>query len=199
MTNFLKIPLSKNIVLIQNPNVLGHFSRDVDVYNHMYAGNFDALLETISAWPEFAIYTKKLRQVREDVVERWRRIYDVNTNHFNTLIHDDFWPPNIMLKMNNPTEEQPFENVVFIDFQMTFWSSSTIDLHFFLNTSVCESFRPHRFDELVQFYHQNLVQFLQRLNYQRRIPTWAEFHEQYQERKLLCKLCVFEEFRSDLI
>lgn len=157
------------------------------MYNHMYAGNFDALLETISAWPDFAKYAEKLRLVREDVVERWRRIYDVNPNHFNTLIHDDFWPPNIMLKINSATDEQPLENVVFIDFQMTFWSSPTIDLYFFLNTSVCEAFRPHRFDELVQFYHQNLVHFLQRLNYKRHIPTWPEFHEQYQERNLLGK------------
>lgn len=90
-----------------------------------------------------------------------------------------------MLKINNSSEEKSFENVVFIDFQMTFWSSPTIDLHFFLNTSVCESYRPHCFDELIKFYHQHLVQFLKQLNYKKHIPTWSEFQEQYQERKLL--------------
>lgn len=151
----------------------------------MYAGNFDALLETIPTWPDLGKYTEKLRRVREDVVERWRRIYDVNPDHFNTLIHDDLWPTNILLKTDQPSTEQPFENVIFIDFQMTFWSSPTIDLYFFLNTSVCESFRPKHFDELVEFYHQHLVQCLKQLKYKKHIPTWPEFQRQYEERKLL--------------
>lgn len=163
----------------------GHFSRGVDAWNHMYVGNFDALLETISTWPEFSKYTEKLRRVRENIVERWNKIYDINPIHFNTLIHDDLWAPNVLVKENNPSEEQPFENVIFIDFQMTCWNSSTIDLYFFLNTSVCESFRPHCFDELVEFYHQHLVRYLKDLKYKQHIPTWPEFYEQYQERKLL--------------
>lgn len=163
----------------------GHFSRDVDVFNEMYSGNFDALLETISSWPDLSKYCEKLQRIRKDVVERWRRIYDANANEFNTMCHDDLWPPNILVKTNGPSDGNVIERAVFIDFQFCFWSSPTIDLHFFLNMSVCEAFRPDRFDELVQFYHQHLVDMLKRLNYKQHIPTWEEFRTQYHERKLL--------------
>lgn len=148
----------------------------------MYSGNFDALLDTISNWPDLSKYSEKLRRIRKDIVERWNRIYDVNATEFNTLCHDDFWPSNILLKTN---DQSVIENVVFIDFQFCFWSSPTIDLYFFLNTSVCDTFRPDCFDELVQFYHQNLADLLKRLNYKKHIPTWEEFQTQYHERKLL--------------
>lgn len=151
----------------------------------MYAGNFDALLHTISTWPGFSVYHDKLRRVRKDIVEKWRQIYDVNPKHFNSLNHDDIWPSNVMLKGPTPSEETHFENVILIDFQMCFWSSPTIDLHFFLNTSVCDTLRPHRFDELVEFYHTILTHFLNQLKFKSHIPVWHEFHAQYQERKLL--------------
>lgn len=164
---------------------LGHFSRDVDVFNNMYAGTFDALLDTISTWPDMSVYSEKLHRVRADVIERWRKTYDVNPNHFNTLVHDDLWPTNIMITGVKPSGEPPFDNVVFIDFQLCFWASPTIDLYFFLNTSVCDSYRPHCFDELVAFYHKCLASYLKQLNFKGHIPTWTEFHAQYQERKLL--------------
>lgn len=151
----------------------------------MYSGNFDALLDAISNWPDLSKYSEKLQRIRTDIVERWRRIYDVNANEFNTLCHDDLWPPNILVKMNDAPDENVIENAVFIDFQFCFWSSPTIDLHFFLNTSVCDAFRPERFDELVEFYHQCLSDLLKRLNYKEHIPTWDEFRGQYHERKML--------------
>lgn len=154
----------------------------------MYVGLFDALLDTISTWPEFSVHYEKLCRFREDLVEKWHQVHDVNPEHFNTLVHNDIWPPNVMLKGANNSKETPFENIIFIDFQNTFWCSPAIDMHFFLNTSACESLRPHRFDELVEFYHTYLVSFLKQLKYKGHIPTWVEFHGQYQERMLLCTL-----------
>lgn len=162
---------------------LGHFSRDVSVFNNMYAGVFDALIDTISTWPDLSDYCEKLRRI--DVIERWRQTYDLNSNHFNTFVHDDLWPSNIMLTGVNPSVENPFENVVFIDFQLCFWASPTIDLYFFLNTSMRDEYRPHRFDELVQFYHTCLMNNLKRLNFKGYIPTWPEFFAQYKERNFL--------------
>lgn len=162
----------------------------------------DALLDTISTWPDFSAYYEKLRRVRMDVIERWRKTYDVNQNHFNTFVHDDLWPANIMMTGVKPSEETPFENVVFIDFQLSFWASPTIDLHFFLNTSVCDSYRPHRFDELVESYHECLVSYLKQLKFKGHIPTWTEFYAQYQERKLLgsnCHLLAYSTFDMTVI
>lgn len=160
----------------------GRLSREIDAFNAFYMRNFDAVLETISSWPDFTVYAEKLRRIRGEVIERWRCTYDFKPNHFNSLNHDDLFAPNLMLKLKNQNEEVAFENAIFIDFQFAFWSSPTIDLHFFLNTSLDESLRIHSFTELLEFYYMHLNDFLQKLNYKLHIPTWTEFYEQYQER-----------------
>lgn len=162
-------------------------SRGVDVFDNIYVGHFDCVLEVISVWPDFVKYADKLKRIRNDIKERWRKAYDVNPNHFNSLSHDDIFCPNIMLKFSNQFNEIAFENVALIDFQFAFRASPTTDLYFFLNTSVNESFRPHCFDELVEFYHGHLAQFLEKLEYKNHIPTWPEFREQYQGRRFLGK------------
>lgn len=154
----------------------------------MYLGMYDALLDTISTWPEFSVYYKKMTRFRKDIVEKWHQALDVNLKHFNTLVHNDLWPPNIMIKGGCSSEEAPFENITFIDFQNTLWGSPALDLHLFLNMSVCESLKPDRFDELVEFYHSHLVGCLQRLKYNGHVSTWTEFHSEYLERKIMGKL-----------
>lgn len=74
------------------------------------------------------------------------------------------------------------ENMVFIDFQYSCWTSSTIDLHYFFNNSLEESLRPSRFEDLIEFYHKNLAESLQRLEYKKHIPTLDEIKQQYLDK-----------------
>lgn len=156
----------------------------MSTFDNIYLGNLDAAAEIISDWPEYVNYAVKMRNLRSDLMERVRRNYDVQPDHFNTLNHDDLWCPNLMLTMSDTseTEDKPIENVIFIDFQFVYWASPATDLHFLLATSIDESLRPYHFYELVQFYHKQLVGYLERLNYEQHIPIWMEFEAQYQER-----------------
>ncbi|XP_037048727.1 uncharacterized protein LOC119083172 [Bradysia coprophila] len=163
----------------------GHLSRDVLVFVDMYKGLFDALLDTISSWPEFSSYHEKLSSFRKNLPERWHQALDLNPNHLNALVHNDLWPPNIMIRGETISVDAPFENITFIDFQNTLWGSPAADLHLFLNMSMCESLMPDRFDELVEFYYSQLVSVLRKLNCKCIIPTWTEFHSQYFDRKFL--------------
>lgn len=90
-----------------------------------------------------------------------------------------------MVKGTSSSDGEPFGNIIFIDFQNTFWGSPTVDLHVFLNTTVHETFLPQKFEELVEFYHTNLTQFLKELKYKGQIPTWPEFYKEYHERKIV--------------
>ncbi|KAJ6627590.1 hypothetical protein Bhyg_17132 [Pseudolycoriella hygida] len=163
-----------------------HLSRDVSVFTDMYSGMYDALLDTVSSWSDFSKYHEKMIRFREHFVEKVHQALDVNPEHFNALVHNDLWPPNIMVKDGgNSSEEEPFESITFIDFQNTLWGSPTVDLHLFLNMSVSESYKPNRFDELVEFHHSQLVNYLHQLKYKGHIPTWSEFHSQYLQRNVL--------------
>lgn len=76
----------------------------------------------------------------------------------------------------------PIENMVFLDFQYSCFTSPAIDLHYFFNMSLEESLRPNRFDELIEVYHTHLETYLKRFEYKRPIPTLDQFKQQYLDR-----------------
>lgn len=175
----------------------GRISRSNDSLCSLYKITIGILSELLSEWNGFAEYTEKLRVLQKDIVKLSLRSYDFKPNHFNTLIHDDLWSTNLMMKSGNNSGGESFDNLVFIDFQFSFWGSPTLDLHYFLNTSICDSLRPQRLDEFVQFYYEELVKFLRQLNSKRQLPTWIEFYQQYQERMLFGMfLAIFLIFQS---
>lgn len=89
-----------------------------------------------------------------------------------------------MKYINKPNDdsEASIENMIFIDFQYSCWTSPTIDLHYFFNNSLHESLRPGRFDELIEFYHENLVDSLKCLGYKKHIPSLEELKQQYLDK-----------------
>lgn len=165
--------------------ILGHISRGTNGFHSIYEANLDIIIEIISEWPNFAVYAEKLRRLRSEVIERGYQTYDLKLNQFNTLNHDDLWSTNLLIKPNNGSQVAPFDDVVIIDLQFAYWSSPATDLHYFFNTSLCESLRPKRFDELLKFYYEQLAHFLRQLKYQKHIPTCTEFETHYAERMFL--------------
>lgn len=161
----------------------GHISRETNAFNDYYALTMDALIEVLSEWHEFTVYADKLRNIRNEGLERARKTYDLVKDHFNTLNHDDLWYTNFLIKDGN----EHFENIMLIDFQFAYWSSPTTDLHYFIGSSLADEDSPHRIEELVHIYYEYLVDFLKRLNYGKAIPTWPQFREQYYERRFLGK------------
>lgn len=157
----------------------------------------DALIESISVWPNSGQYLEKLRKLRTNVIERGCKMFDANPDHFNTLNHGDFWLNNIMVKQKEaiqcPEESgnigrlTTIDDAVFIDFQDSCWSSPAIDLHYFLNTSLCECDRPRAFNELIDVYYAELTRMLNNLSYCKTIPTQQEFHEQFNARNFYGK------------
>lgn len=70
---------------------IGIISRHSDAFNSAYLSQLDLLIELVESWPEYTNYANKLRRLRPHLIERMRRAFDVNPNHFNTLIHGDMF------------------------------------------------------------------------------------------------------------
>lgn len=162
--------------------ISGLISRKSEIVNEMILTHYDIVIEIISTWPDFAQYTKKLNVMRNQFIEMAKNVCDVNPNEFNTLTQGDLWVNNLLLKYNNATNQ--IENVVLIDWAYSKWTSPVLDLHYFFNTSLQESFRPGKFDELLAGYYENLKSFLIGLNYSKKIPTLKIFQEQFKQRIL---------------
>lgn len=146
----------------------------------MFEGQLDTLINLVSSWTGYEYYKDKLTKLRPKLIERCIELALASPTHFNTLIHGDIWTNNIMLAYNQKSNE--LENAALIDFQFGCWTSPTLDLHYFFNTSLQEDIRLHRQEELVQFYHQKLAEALQRLNYKKHIPTLLELQVQFLEK-----------------
>lgn len=122
---------------------------------------------------------------------------------FQILNHGDMWLNNIMFKSDG--EGKPTD-VRMLDYQFSFWASPSYDLLCFMITSPTDDIKIDHFDDFVKLYHDELVASLKSLNYDQRIPTLAELHDDLLEkgfigwflRILLCKLAHLNIFLRSL-
>lgn len=146
----------------------------------MFLGQMDVLIEVVSGWPNHDYYTTKLKRLRTCLIQKCIDTVRVEPGHFNTLIHADLWTNNIMLAYDG--DANCLTGVALIDFQFSCWASPTLDLHYFFNTSLQEDLRLHQQEDLVQFYHNELVSTLNKLEYKKHIPSLHDFQVQFLEK-----------------
>lgn len=90
-------------------------------------------------------------------------------NGFEVLNHGDLWTDNILFN-----DDQ--SDVKFVDFQLSFWAGPAADLSDFLITSVDDAAKVASFYDLIEIYHQSLLESLEKLNYVGIVPSLKELH-----------------------
>ncbi|CAG9810442.1 unnamed protein product [Chironomus riparius] len=101
---------------------------------------------------------------------------------FTVLNHGDDWINNMMFKLDEDGNTVDFR---LLDFQMSFWGSPVADLFYFLMSSVKDDVKVAHFDEIIAYYHEQLVEALEKLKYDKHIPTLEELKEEMMEKKEL--------------
>ncbi|XP_073819366.1 uncharacterized protein [Musca autumnalis] len=135
-------------------------------------------------------YYEKLLKLQPYVVEygikatsKW------NATDFYTLCHGDLWINNMLMQYWSAEENgaRELENLLFVDFQFSNWSSPALDLFYFFNTSLEPELQldVHFLSEMLQYYHSNLSDMLKKLQYKGHIPSLHELCVQLEERKFL--------------
>ncbi|XP_017052333.1 uncharacterized protein LOC108095675 isoform X2 [Drosophila ficusphila] len=104
----------------------------------------------------------------------------------NVLNHGDFWCNNFMFKYKDDTE---IEDVCFVDFQLPKYGTPAQDLMCLLMTSPKFSIKLEKFDYFIEYYHQQLVEHLELLSYNRNAPTLAQFHTHLHKYSLWAFIC----------
>ncbi|XP_037714887.1 uncharacterized protein LOC119558551 [Drosophila subpulchrella] len=181
-----------SIILIQrHPKLLSKcfnthfFSRDKEGYTEVYQGVFRAFLRFIDEQPDLKrSYGDKLEKLHNFIMEYGARVFEVNEEELQTLIHGDCWTTNIMFQYDNAGNPR---KAVAIDFQFSNCTSPAIDLHHFFTVSLREEFQDME-SELVDKYYSDLKANLEKLSYTGLFPSLTEFRLQFERRRFMTLL-----------
>lgn len=134
----------------------------------------NSFTETVKKYGDCDYYADKIaRWDKSKLATQWFDVATPMSSGFIVMNHGDIWLNNMMYKFD--ADGNPLD-VSMIDFQVNFWASPANDIMYFLLSSVADDIKVDLFDELVEFYHKELVAGLKKLSYDQHIPTLAELH-----------------------
>lgn len=130
LRNLAQMHAASAVVYAKNPQAFdnidtGFFTRKTDVFHVMFETLCDALIEEVATWEGYEYYSRKLKNVRRNLIANAQKAFDCNEGEFNVLNHGDLWTNNLMYKYDeagNPVDS------VLLDFQFGFLGSPALDL-----------------------------------------------------------------------
>jgi hypothetical protein len=132
--------------------------------NHPIISNYmepaiKRLASAIANWPGYERFVDKITKVAESSVTRVTEVVKPKESSLSVLNHGDFWTNNIMFRYSSGSEE--VVDAMFVDFQVSRFTSPALDLQYFMYTSPTEEVRFKHMDDLLEVYHIELRKVLQ--------------------------------------
>lgn len=109
-----------------------------------------------------------------DIDQMMDRIYEacrIKSDEFNVLNHGDSWCNNVMFNYN---DDGTRNETILVDFQMCKYGSPAQDLLYFIFSSPKQEIRLEKFDYMIKYYHDNLIENLKLLEYPKVLPKLAD-------------------------
>uniref|UniRef100_A0A2C9GW51 CHK kinase-like domain-containing protein n=1 Tax=Anopheles farauti TaxID=69004 RepID=A0A2C9GW51_9DIPT len=153
----------------------GMFAEKSRAMNEQFQkGQAELMMKMIEGWSEKDhFFADIMRHWGMDLFDALVRITRADPRKFNVLNHGDMWCNNMMFHYN---ENHAVDDILLIDYQLSFWSSPAIDLLYFMFSSVSGEHRLPKMNHLIQYYHENLIEGLQFLEYRGKMPLLKDLH-----------------------
>ncbi|XP_015184975.1 PREDICTED: uncharacterized protein LOC107070929 [Polistes dominula] len=135
----------------------------------------------IREWgPEYFIAADKIEKFANEIKMNGKQIYEYDFDEFCVINHGDFSIDNLMFRHST---NQP-NDVIFVDFQRSCYTSPVIDLIHFFNTCPEIKIKYTREYNLLSNYLNILTYSMQIFHCNTRPPTLAEIEKAMEKRRL---------------
>ncbi|XP_030374460.1 uncharacterized protein LOC115624024 [Scaptodrosophila lebanonensis] len=132
-----------------------------------------AFLAQLKKWKKAEKIYEKLADSDNYLVDRLLQDQIYNPREFNVLNHGDCWSNNIMFQYD---AFGTIKQTLFVDFQVGKYGSPANDLYYLILSSAEPSIKTTKFDYLVRYYFDHLVENLKLLQYHRPLPKLKNLH-----------------------
>lgn len=138
--------------------------------------NFNIFTEEISKWKGFEKYAEKFKNLTSNFLQRGIEIYNPEIDNFSVKVlnHGDFHYNNMLVKFDS--EQSSVLDVMFIDFQLSFWGTPAVDLYYLLYLVCNKEARDNHRQELICHYHKKFVETLEKLGHMGTVPTLLDIN-----------------------
>lgn len=128
---------------------------------------------------------KKLDQLAQDRDEKVLEVIKPSSTGFNVICHNDVHNYNVMFRNTDSLAKE----ICILDLQLLKRTRPVVDLTYFLGTSTGPEFRKAHLDDLLKYYHEELMSNLTTIGYNDDIYTLQQLHKDMDE----CYLNLFDQ------
>ncbi|XP_049807089.1 uncharacterized protein LOC126249480 [Schistocerca nitens] len=181
------------------PGSLGRYSEVLfteasrEYVQHFVQPNWRAVVDVVATWDGYQKFADKLRAMEPAVIDRAIEIVKPKDDELNVLTHGDFWKNNILFRYDPSSGDVIDARVV--DYQLSRFSSPSLDLNYFFHTSVENTVRRGHMPALVAEYVDTLNKQLETYEVQRRV-TVEEVERQMGDRLEFALLAACTDLRA---
>ncbi|KAM7361120.1 uncharacterized protein ACRADG_009981 [Cochliomyia hominivorax] len=133
-------------------------------------------IEMLKKHEEFKLYLDKIEVLKSEMHNKCKDLYKAyklkksETDIF-VLNHGDFHLKNMMFKFD---ADQNMEDIIMVDYQISCYAPSTIDL-FYSQYLIMSPEQRSRRNEFMHYYFEEFVRVLKKLEYKGKMPKYSDF------------------------
>lgn len=158
-----------------------------ETYQRFYDSYWDFYLAALKKFPDGEKYLEKVDSWKGVLFSMICKTLEYDDNAFNVLNHGDAWGNNFMFQY----EDHKLKDMKLVDYQLCFWGSVCGDLYYFMMSTWNMDIKIKKYDQLIRFYFDNLIENLKVLNYDKKLPTFEDLEQELSRRKFIGKLYIY--------